>query len=665
MRFIKSAFVSTIFLHFLFFISFFLGSYFLSAQSLGVKDWAKRIGGNAHPSNSSGNALIDMVTDKHGNIYTLSSISPFQLYIDGQTITNDSTAKTVLVSWDCNGTFRWMKIIGGSNIAAINPTKIVADTAEGIYISGDIYNQQANDSSYFDTDTIIKGTAEGLFITKYNSSGVMQWFKTPVFTTLPTGNSGRLINLTVTENGDLYWYVYLKQGNYENGAVILSSNKYCVLQYNAAGVFQQHIVLDMMTTYDPFDEIYIKRENKTGRYYISGKYFSNTLGTLTIGNTTIQSTLQFDPVLFVAAFNTAGSSLWVKQGSANKTGAALAPIFDEDGNIFIAGNVQKNTVFNGDTIVNHIGYNASNLSFLTLLDTMGNKLWLNVPRANINTSIKDMVFSNGNLMITGNHDDTLMWDSTILYPAYFGQDIYMCKLNAATGKALAVDSLTNTKGAYLPKLDVDKNGNVYLTGFFNYFLQFGTTTLLKPDTSLGYVNWFVAKYKNVNCNCNLLQPAFSYTQQAATTYQFTYNGTTPYTAIQWDFGDGAVTTANPSPTHTFAATKNYPVCVTVTNGCGENTACHWVNILPTDVQNLPTAGNILIYPNPTSNEIILEKTTKGSCAVLYNLQGQKMQQTILNSDKNRMNISSLPQGVYLLRITAPNGAQISRRILKE
>ncbi len=74
--------------------------------------WGKRGGSTASstgPGSSGPEEVIDIVTDKNGNVYVLASNSSGALaQVNGHFWIGPGDRLT-LVSWKCNGQFRWMK----------------------------------------------------------------------------------------------------------------------------------------------------------------------------------------------------------------------------------------------------------------------------------------------------------------------------------------------------------------------------------------------------------------------------------------------------------------------------------------------------------------------------------------------------------------------------
>ena len=59
--------------------------------------------------------------------------------------------------------------------------------------------------------------------------------------------------------------------------------------------------------------------------------------------------------------------------------------------------------------------------------------------------------------------------------------------------------------------------------------------------------------------------------------------------------------------------------------------------------------HILIYPNPVQDYILIKSEKEITQVSVYDLNGQRMQQLVFN--KNKCDVSHLPQGNYRLQVT--------------
>lgn len=149
----------------------------------------------------------------------------------------------------------------------------------------------------------------------------------------------------------------------------------------------------------------------------------------------------------------------------------------------------------------------------------------------------------------------------------------------------------------------------------------------------------------------------------------------------WDFGDG--TTSNIQyPLHQYTVPGQYIVCLTVTSTVGASTcsstycdssSVHKMaagflmsqfNVIPSIVTSInETEKNIDIktYPNPISDELVIEFTNKGFEKLSYTLidaLGRIILSKNFENDKTTINTSQLSQGFYNLNIINADNKKI-------
>ena len=72
---------------------------------------------------------------------------------------------------------------------------------------------------------------------------------------------------------------------------------------------------------------------------------------------------------------------------------------------------------------------------------------------------------------------------------------------------------------------------------------------------------------------------------------------------------------------------------------------------------------IAIYPNPVSDVLhVSMKINKEQKVEIYNMEGRKALEAMINSNKNTINVSNLPTGDYILTI---KGMEISTKFIKK
>ncbi len=151
------------------------------------------------------------------------------------------------------------------------------------------------------------------------------------------------------------------------------------------------------------------------------------------------------------------------------------------------------------------------------------------------------------------------------------------------------------------------------------------------------------------------KPTVDFTSTSTSnTYTFTPNviGKGPFT-YKWSFGDGSPTSNIASPSHHYSYVSSYYAKLIVTDACGTDSIQHVINI--TNGIKIPMQNNVIsVYPNPANEILNIEYHTTSSASTnieIVDLVGHSvLKQPIKVNDVNTLKISSLPSGVYLLKV---------------
>ncbi|MDO9255859.1 MAG: T9SS type A sorting domain-containing protein [Bacteroidales bacterium] len=76
-----------------------------------------------------------------------------------------------------------------------------------------------------------------------------------------------------------------------------------------------------------------------------------------------------------------------------------------------------------------------------------------------------------------------------------------------------------------------------------------------------------------------------------------------------------------------------------------------------------TVNNIVIYPNPASNNITIESNERATIEI-FNMQGQLIQGISTNSPNTNVDISAFPDGVYVLKAKSGKGI-VTKKFVKQ
>jgi chitodextrinase len=147
---------------------------------------------------------------------------------------------------------------------------------------------------------------------------------------------------------------------------------------------------------------------------------------------------------------------------------------------------------------------------------------------------------------------------------------------------------------------------------------------------------------------------------------FTFNiiGAQHVDTYTWDFGDGEGDTGPGSKTHTYDEPGQYTVTVTLKNECGEIVLTRLLTIEVTGISehDLLQAA-ITLAPNPAKD--FVNVSGKGDVKMkyleVYNLVGQRIIRSEMNTSKYQLNISGLPSGLYNVVIGTEQG-RVTKKI---
>jgi len=99
-------------------------------------------------------------------------------------------------------------------------------------------------------------------------------------------------------------------------------------------------------------------------------------------------------------------------------------------------------------------------------------------------------------------------------------------------------------------------------------------------------------------------------------------------------------------------------------GCTAETLTLQVDISPFGINESPSvASTLTIYPNPSSATITIETTPAGQLSIL-NLSGQSILTRQVKEAKYVVYISTLPTGVYVVKIVGEQGVQVGKFIMQ-
>jgi hypothetical protein len=196
------------------------------------------------------------------------------------------------------------------------------------------------------------------------------------------------------------------------------------------------------------------------------------------------------------------------------------------------------------------------------------------------------------------------------------------------------------------------------TGTYTYTYN-GTTTTANVLSNLSTGTYQVLVADANNCTqehtVNIAQPAdFSlYVAGGNNTAQVNVIGGTGTYTYNWMPGN-----YNTSIIAGVAA-GTYNVTVTDQNGCNKTQTIQVVN--PTGTSNIINSKDIKVFPNPIANELNVEFKAGINTIDILDMQGKTIQHASFNNaTKASLNVSTLSQGLYILKINKTNITTITK-----
>lgn len=135
----------------------------------------------------------------------------------------------------------------------------------------------------------------------------------------------------------------------------------------------------------------------------------------------------------------------------------------------------------------------------------------------------------------------------------------------------------------------------------------------------------------------------------------------------WDFDDGT-TSDVPGPLHLFEPGL-YHVCLTVTNQYASDSACQWIEILPTSIKEeqdklLP---DLTVVPNPFNDHITVQSRNGNFRTVhmqMHDMHGRLILDQPSTAIPSKIYFPDYPPGIYLVTLKEKDGKTLRFKLMK-
>jgi hypothetical protein len=470
--------------------------------------WGKRGGGdNSISSEERAEQALKVVTDPNNNIYTISRVTATGLDVDGNTRPYYDVSTEydyVLSSFACDGSYRWSKTIGGHNFELMT---MASDGLGNIYVEGKFAN--CTNTSYLsqiEGDVVISQTPQDcrvLFLVKFDTNGVMQWFKRPQSTGLTPSqgiSQNANLGLQVDNLGNSYWLLLLPAGTYADGAFVNSATgfNFYIFKYDTNGTFVSATLMDFAVSGSFGQNLRFYRNPQTGQYYLTSYKANSGTTSATLGTSTVAGSF------FIASFGVNGQKLWHQEDAVGASGLSFQSydlVTDTSNNIYFTGKMD------GSNMGSFMGVSSATLyakSYIIKLNPTGSTvLWGTVSDGigvyeNAGLAIKNNEIGLANACFGPNYT----WGTQSIFVSNVneGTEVLLARFNTTTGDCLGLVKIAGNIG-YEDSgtaLAVDSSGDYIIGGRMGQELYINSSTTLINQGSQS--DFFIAKYATTPCS---------------------------------------------------------------------------------------------------------------------------------------------------------------------
>ena len=263
-----------------------------------------------------------------------------------------------------------------------------------------------------------------------------------------------------------------------------------------------------------------------------------------------------------------------------------------------------------------------------------NKTAVQIMDEQANVRLDSCIFTQNEIAIQGGSDSL-----TIRHCKFYNNTLYDIKTYLATNAA------DNWWGASHTATMQTGGGDQNLPYIFDQH----------DDSDYGLVTYFPPLATDPNLNTPSLLPPISFNfEHMGSEVVFDNLSPNPTEGIYlWNFGDGS-TSNETNPTHTYATEGEYLVTLTATV-CGETSVTSQLINTTVGIELL-TNNIIRLYPNPVGEVLQVQmQNAVPASLLLYDVTGKLVQQTALNGVRARVELYSLPSGVYVCVVQSHQG----------
>jgi hypothetical protein len=366
----------------------------------------------------------------------------------------------------------------GSSTASAYGNSIAIDSIGNLYISG-VYSGTAT----FGTTSITSVGNNDVYVAKFNADGTFAWVRT-AGGSLNEGCNG----IAIDKSGNLIITGYFNGNMVVNNTSLTSSGfeDIYLIKYSTAGAFVWARKAGGASINDIGKSIVT---DSNGSIYLTGSYSGNVSfagGPFNVGPALNSVTGSTD--IFIAKYLANGSCVQAASAGGNSSENGISIDIDSLGKIYVTGTFGATATFGANSIVS-----AGDKDIFVAKYDFTTNTWVWVNKAgglayDFPNSIK--VSHSGGVIVVGSFDRVSTFSPSIILTSFGSADAFIANYGTTSGNLIYARSAGGVGYDVVQGVDIDKSGNIYITGTFSYSASFGGINLI----SSGNEDIFVAKY---------------------------------------------------------------------------------------------------------------------------------------------------------------------------
>jgi len=629
-------------------------------------------------SNTSIERGSDIRIDNAGNIIVTGMFGgtpDFDPSASSATLSANGVRDLFLAKYSSSGVYQWAFNVGGGSDD--EGKRIACDASNNIYLTG-WFSATADFDPSPSTNTVSSlSPLPECFLAKYNSSGAFQWVRT-----IGGSGSDEGTSLGIDNTGAVYL-----AGNFQNtiyyntSAPVYSINAAgntdgFISRYNSNGNYQWAISLGS-TADDYCTGLAV---DSPGNIYVTGTFSGSVDFDPSANNATLNASTGND--IFIAKFGSNSNFQWARNIGNSVSCNANSISCDINSNLYVTGSFDG--VMDFDTSPNTYTLDAGTGAdiFVTKYNASGSYLWAfnstgtgNDAGNALSVDASDLVY------VTGIFQDTvdlsLSSGTGTLASTSGSNDVFVARYSqmpcTAPPSPTNVTTAANSTACASSAATLITNGagtiSWYNTSTGGAAIAFGDTLFISTVTAGTYTFYTEAN----TCAISATRTAVTLTVIASPSVSvagtnticpgqsatLTASGANVYSWNVSLTGNSIIVSPTVTTSYTVTGTDS-------TSGCTNNaittvsiTQCNGLNELTSN------DNNIKVFPNPATNEILIENSERILQVEIYNSIGQKIRNEKFDETFTlHLNISEYCPGIYYLKVTGA-GNSATFKLLKE